>query len=140
MNIEKIKNSLYESRLRAHQNHMNKLREKCFGVSDKLQHIRFSNRKLNCLRWHNNESREHILKKLDICIELKNINHAFITEAIFLNGSRADIVDLTDGVIYEVMNSETDDKFDEKVNNYPEEFRVVKVNLKQKASFFEEAF
>jgi len=83
MNIEKMKKSLYESKIRAYNNHMRRLKEKCFGVSDKLQSIRVSNRKLNCLRWHNNETKEHILKKLDICRWLKEINHIFITEAIF---------------------------------------------------------
>ena len=127
MNIELMKQSLYESKKRAYENHMDKLREKCFGVSSRLQNIRISNRKLNCLRWYNNESRDHILKKLDICRWLKEIGHEFITEAIFVNGGRADVVDLSDGVIYEVLVSEDESRFEEKVKKYPREFEVVKV-------------
>ena len=129
MNITKIKNSLFESKVRAYHKHMDKLKEKCFGINNRLQHIRVSNRKLNCLRWHNNESREHIIKKLDLCRWLKEINHCFITEAIFLNGSRADIVDLTDGVVYEVLYSEKAEDCNEKISKYPKEFSVVKVKV-----------
>ena len=127
MNIELMKQSQYKCKVRANENQIRKLKEKCFGVSSRLQHIRVSNRKLNCLRWHNNESREHIIKKLDICRWLKEINHVFVSEAIFLNNSRADIIDLTDGVIYEVLVSEKEDSFKEKIKKYPEEFEVVKV-------------
>ena len=127
MNIEKMKQSLYESKVRAYNNQVRKLKEKCFGVSERLQFIRIGNRKLNCLRWHNNETREHIIKKLDLCRWLKEINHEFITEAVFNNGSRADVVDLTDGVIYEVLVSENEECCDEKIKKYPREFEIVKV-------------
>ncbi|MBU2633608.1 MAG: hypothetical protein KJ674_00015 [Nanoarchaeota archaeon] len=128
-NIIKMQNSLYKCKLRAYNNQVAKLKEKTFGVNSRLQYIRISNRKLNCLRWHNNETREHILKKLDICRWLKEIEHDFITEAIFNNGSRADIIDLTDGVIYEVLVSEDESKFEEKVKKYPEKFRIIKIKV-----------
>jgi len=129
MNIELMKQSLYASKKRAYEAHIRKLKEKYFGVNERLQNIRIGNRKLNCLRWHNNESREHIIKKLDICIELKNSNHIFITEAIFINNSRADVIDLTEGIIYEILCSETEEKFEEKIKNYPINFRVIKVKV-----------
>ena len=129
MNLNKMMESKRRCKIRAYNNHVRRLKEKCFSVSERLQYIRFSNRKLNCLRWHNNESREHILKKLDICIELKNMNHIFITEAIFVDGGRADIIDLTSGIIYEIMNSENEKDCDEKVKNYPKEFRIVKLGV-----------
>ena len=127
MNIELMKQSLLACKRRAYENHIDKLREKCFGVNERLQNIRIGNRKLNCLRWHNNESRQHILKKLNICIELKELKHEFICEAIFTNGSRADVVDLTSGIIYEILVSEDEEKFYEKIKKYPKEFRVIKV-------------
>jgi hypothetical protein len=49
MNLKKMKKNLYESKLRAQQRHGERLKEKCFGVNERLQHIRISNRKLNCL-------------------------------------------------------------------------------------------
>ena len=127
MNIEKIKESLRKAKKRAYLRHRERLWEKCFGISSRLELIRVSNRKLNCLRWHNNESREHIIKKLDICRWLKEINHVFITEAIFLDGSRADVVDLTASVIYEVVVSEDEKSLDEKKKRYPKIFEVRKV-------------
>ena len=129
MNIELMKQSLYASKKRAYEAHIRKLKEKYFGVNERLQNIRIGNRKLNCLRWHNNESREHIIKKLDICIELKNSNHIFITEAIFINNSRADVIDLTTGEIYEIFVSEDEKDFEEKIKNYPINFRVIKVKV-----------
>ena len=124
-----MRQSLYASKKRAYLRHLSKLKEKCFSVSNNLDYIRFSNRKLNCLRWHNNESYSHILKKLDICIELRNSNHDFITEAIFINGFRADIIDLTTGEIYEILYSESEEDFEEKIKNYPKCFRIIKIKV-----------
>jgi len=129
MNIELMKQSLLACKKRAYQNHIIRLREKCFGVNERLQYIRVSNRKLNCLRWHSNESYSHILKKLDICIELKELKHEFICEAIFVNGSRADVVDLSDGIIYEILVSEKEENFVEKIKKYPKCFRVIKIKV-----------
>ena len=122
-----MKESLRKCKERAQLMQDLKLKEKSFGISERLQYIRVSNRKLNCLRWHNNETREHIIKKLDICRWLKEINHNFITEAIFDNNCRADVIDLTDAVIYEVLVSEDENKFEEKVKKYPKGFEVIKV-------------
>lgn len=127
MNLELMNQSQLKCKERAQKNHLNKLKEKAFGVNERLQLIRVSNRKLNCLRWHNNETKEHILKKLDICRWLKEINHDFITEAIFLNGTRADVVDLTDSIVYEILVSEDESKFEEKIERYPEIFTIIKI-------------
>ena len=124
-----MKQSLYTCKKRAYEAHIRKLKEKYFGVNERLQNIRVSNRKLNCLRWHNNESRQHVIKKLDICIELKDLNHEFITEAIFINNSRADVVDLTTGEIYEILVSEEEKDFYEKIKNYPKCFRIIKIRI-----------
>jgi len=122
-----MKESQYKCRAKAYQRQIDKLKEKYFTVNNNLQTIRISNRKLNCLRWGSNETKEHILKKLDICLWLKEIEHEFITEAIFNNGSRADVVDLTSGIIYEVLVSEDESKFEEKVSKYPQEFEIKKI-------------
>ena len=127
MNIELVKQSQLKCKEKAQKNHLRKLKEKSFGVNERLQNVRISNRKLNCLRWHNNETREHIIKKLDICRWLKEIKHEFITEAIFNNGSRADVVDLTDSVIYEILVSEDESKLEDKIRKYPDIFTIIKV-------------
>ena len=52
-----------------------------------------------------------------------------ITEAIFNNNSRADLVDLSSGVIYEILFSEKDEDCDKKVKNYPKKFRIIKIKI-----------
>lgn len=60
-------------------------------------------------------------------MELKECGHEFITEAIFKNGARCDILDLTEGTIYEILNTETEEEFKEKIKNYPQELKIIKI-------------
>ena len=76
----------------------------------------------NILRWHNGETKQHIMK-----MELKEWKHEFITEAIFKNGSRCDILDLTEGTIYEILHTETEQKYEQKIQKYPKELRIIKI-------------
>jgi len=126
MNLVLMQQSQFKCKKRAYEKQVKRLKEKYSGVNSRLQYIRHSNRKLNCLRWHNNETRAHIIKKLDLCRWLKEINHTFITEAIFNNNSRADLVDLSSGVIYEILFSEKDEDCDKKVKKYPENLKLLK--------------
>ena len=128
--IEFLKRRRFENKLKSYKRYLEKKKEKFFKVSNNLSLVRFSNSSgyhMNCFRFFNGESKEHILKKLEICIELKNMNHKFLTEAIFVNGYRCDVLDLTDGTIYEILNSESDEKFEEKIKNYPKNLDVIKV-------------
>ncbi|MFH1209826.1 MAG: hypothetical protein V1663_03485 [archaeon] len=128
MNINKMKQSQLRCKIRA----FNRYKEKLFLVSNNLSLIRFSNRSgshINNLRFSLSESKQHIMKKLDVCIELMNKNHKFITEAIFDNGCRCDVFDITEGVVYEILCSETDEEFEEKIKHYPKELEVIKVRV-----------
>jgi len=40
-------------------------------------------------------------------MELKEGGHEFLTEAIFQNGTRADVLDLTERIIYEKLPTRT---------------------------------
>ena len=62
-------------------------------------------------------------------MELLNKNHKFITEGIFENGSRCDILDLSEGTIYEILNCESQERFKTKILKYPEKFKIVMVNV-----------
>ena len=108
---------------------------KYFCVNQNLQLVETSNRigsQRNTLRWAENETKEHIQKKLEICMELKFLEHEFITEAIFKTGGRCDVLDLTDGTIYEILHTETEEQFQEnKVGKYPPEFKIVKIRCKK---------
>jgi len=60
----------------------------------------------------------HELVKAAICYKLLEAGHDFLTEAEF-KGGRADVVDLTTGVIYEIMESETNTSIEAKRAVYP---------------------
>ena len=66
-------------------------------------------------------------KKVELCCALREMKHDFLTEAIFLNGSRCDVLDVTEGVIYEILHSETEEQLAEKILKYPETLTVMKV-------------
>jgi len=130
--LEKAKRLHYESKLRAYKKHLLKQREEnpYFKIRQNLNRVRMSNRiggQTNTLRWSAGETKEHILKKLEICMELKEWKHEFLTEAIFKNGTRADILDLTEGTIYEILCSETEEKYEQKIKNYPQELKIIKI-------------
>jgi len=132
MNMELMKQSQIRCKRRAYERQTERAKEKYLYIENSNL-IRFSNRcgsHINCFRFSLSENREHIIKKLDICIELKQLNHEFITEAIFVNNSRADVVDLTTGEIYEILCSESEENFEEKIKNYPKDFRVIKIRVK----------
>ena len=73
---------------------------------------------MNLLRWSSNEITlyKSVNGKVDIYIELKELEHEFITEAIFNNGVK--VIDLTSGIIYEVLCSEKEEDFKEKIKKY----------------------
>jgi len=50
-----------------------------------------------------------------------------MTEVIFENGKRADVLDISAGVVYEVLKSEKEADCDIKTESYPSKFEVRKV-------------
>src|SRR3990167_9111732 len=71
----------------------------------------------------------HELKKFDICYSLHLTNKEFLTEARFKDYSGiADILVLDDGIVYEIMNSETEKKLSNKIARYPKELELKKLN------------
>ena len=87
-----------------------------------LNKIRYTNRSgshINCIRLSHANTWQHELKKVEVCWELLKQKKEFITEAIFENGSRADILNLTDGIVIEILHTETVEKFKEKIKKYP---------------------
>ena len=126
MDYEKIKASYYRSKRRAYFNQKYKREH----IRSSLNLVRFSNRcggHVNCIRFSLGESWQHIAKKVEVCCSLREMGHDFLTEAIFLNGSRCDVLDITEGVVYEILHSETDEQLAEKIKKYPETLAVIKV-------------
>ena len=53
----------------------------------------------------------------------------FLTEAIFVNGGRADIVNLYTKEIYEIMVSESAESIEAKKKRYPSVFTIKEVRI-----------
>jgi len=93
--------------------------------------LRTSNRNRNAFRWSSNETKAHIDMKFAICKKLKEWGHEFYTEAIFEpSGLRADVIDADEGIIYEVVNTESSESLVRKQARYPLEIRIVNANQK----------
>ena len=91
--------------------------------------LRMSNRHRNVLRWSPNETIEHVSRKFEICMKLKEWGHEFYTEAIFEpSGLRADVIDADTGVGYEVYQTEGMESLKKKAALYPLEVRFVDAN------------
>ena len=100
--------------------------------NDAMRTIRYSNKigsHRNAIRISTANSLEHEITKLKICYNLMKEGKEFITEAIFNNGSRADILVLDDYKIIEVLCSEDEGACLEKSKKYPELFELEMVKV-----------
>ncbi len=105
-----------------------------------LNEVRSSNRSgshVNCFRYFPNNSDEHEDTKFKVFKLLRKLNHNVLVEPIFNNGSRCDILDISLGVIYEVIHSEKETEVKNK--NYPSCFGIViiKSNKSEKIEVLE---
>ena len=101
-------------------------------INEALQHIRISNRSgshVNCLRIQNNCSVVHNDKIIELAKEFLRNHIPFVTEAIFKNNSRCDILLPATFEIIEILHSETDERFSKKIKNYPDVFTIRKVRI-----------
>jgi hypothetical protein len=74
---------------------------------------------VNCFKYHPQNTEEHERLKFEIFKELRDQNIPVMVEAIFVNGCRADIFDLLNGEIIEVLHTESPQEAKEKVLSYP---------------------
>lgn len=82
-----------------------------------LNLVRKSNRKINEFR--SSEGINHEKKKREIFDRLLSEKKQVITEAIFENGKRADILCLDEFKVYEIIDSESDESISKKLKEYP---------------------
>jgi len=113
-----------------------------FKVNRLLQLILPSDRKEGYVKIYPNNTREHELVKFLICDKLKRRKFMVYTECRFVNNlGKPDIVCFSpDGEPYiiEVLKSESEDRFNEKLCKYPIDFDVIPVRTKDfKISEFE---
>jgi len=80
--------------------------------------------KVNWFKIRANESVEHAILKLRKAHELVKLGHEVVIEAKFRSGGRADILDITDYKIFEVLHSEKLADAKKKVLKYPDYLEV----------------
>jgi len=73
---------------------------------------------------------DHFMKKCEVFYSLRKLGHDVITEAIFEKGGRADIVDLNQGVVYEILHTESRERFNQKKKTYPSCYVIIAVMTK----------
>ena len=73
----------------------------------------------NCVRLNASNTKEHEIAKCKLCWQLLQEEKEFVTEAVFLNGKRADIFVLDTGDVIEVLHSETMVMAKKKIADYP---------------------
>jgi len=89
-----------------------------------LNLVRVGNRKLNVVRVGKNEGDAHADKKREICKQLDKDGKYFLTEAIFWNGCRADVLVLDDFRVIEIVHSESDESIERKRLLYPKGLKI----------------
>jgi hypothetical protein len=85
----------------------------------------------NHVHFHAGNTAEHeILKALVVWEAIKNGSIVY-TEAIFKQGGRADIVDITEGTIIEILGSEKENDFLKKSEYYPSGMDLIPIKTTQ---------
>ncbi|MBD3185021.1 hypothetical protein GF312_22245 [Candidatus Poribacteria bacterium] len=105
-----------------------------------LQQVEFSNRSgshVNCFRYFPNNSEEHECLKFLIFRLLRDAGHLILTEPIFKDRSRCDILDLSTGTIIEILHSEKLEDAKKKAKKYPSCFQVRFISTGKKLDFDE---
>jgi len=130
--IKRMEERTKESKIRSYRRHLiNKKENNIYLIRNRnLGLIRISNRKVNCIRI-GSESLDHAIEKLKVCYELQKLGHHYITEGIFENGSRCDILNLDTGEIFEILKSEKLDDCRNKSMSYPKGLKLRYVEVKR---------
>lgn len=79
----------------------------------------------NSVRINTNNTLEHEICKLKKAYELIKDGKQILTEAIFKNGSRCDILILNDFQVIEILHTESEEEAGEKVKKYPSELDII---------------
>jgi hypothetical protein len=87
-------------------------------------------RTTNVIKVSQGNTIEHELAKFLISWELMQNDSLIVTEAMFKHGGRADVLELTTGTVYEILNSETKERFEAKKCYYPRNLTIVGLNAK----------
>ena len=101
-------------------------------INKNLQEVRISNRSgshLNCIRLNASCSDEHNLEIIKRCMEYLKNGIPFLTECIFVNGMRCDILlpATYPALIEEIAVSESNESLANKQKKYPFPIKVIRL-------------
>ena len=97
-----------------------------------IQSIDFKDRKEGSVKIYKNNTYLHELIKFQVCWKLKQLGFDVYTECC-INECRVDVAAISpnsNGFICEILNSESESRYDEKLNKYNIEWEMIKINCK----------
>jgi len=104
-------------------------------IANRIESLKYIDRKRpyakNSIKISAHNSFSHELMKFKICYQLRKEGKEFITEVIFQNNSRADIICLDDMKIIEIICTEKESDCIEKMKKYPMAFEKIMVRANQ---------
>jgi hypothetical protein len=89
--------------------------------------------KLNVIHINAGNTLEHELTKCYECIKIAKAGEEFVTEAVFKNGKRCDVANVTREIVREIVMSESEASLLKKAKEYPmpiETVKAFKINFK----------
>jgi len=114
---------------------MNKLQQeqKKRNILNMIKHTSRSGNKMNCFQAYMSETENHIRNKFEVWLKLRKAGYDVWCEPIFNSGIRMDILAYNEGrfVNYEILESETKEKFLSKTKNYPSEITIIPIKTQE---------
>lgn len=112
---------------------MNKKQKQYFRIRT-IQHIDYKSRsgsKKGFIKCWKGTTRKHFITMCEVAYKLINDDWEVYSEVEFVSGGRADLVAIKDGQAYiiEILKSETDKRFNDKKDLYPEEMYLAKIRV-----------
>ena len=104
-----------------------------YKINKLLRKMDSSNRREGYIKIYSNNSWEHTETMFQIAYKLKKEGFLVYSECKFINGKRADLIVFSpsgEGTIIEILHSESKERFNQKLNDYPIDFEIMAVSTK----------
>lgn len=103
------------------------------AILNLINHTSKSGNKENCFSAYMSETESHIRKKFDVWLKLRKEGYTVWCEPIFNSGIRMDILAFKEGIFtnYEILESETTEKFLAKTQNYPSMINIIPIKTEK---------
>jgi hypothetical protein len=102
-------------------------------ILNQIRHSSLCGNKTNHFYAYASETEDHIRCKFEVWLKLRKAGYEVWCEPIFDNGIRMDILAWKDGIFvnYEILKSETTEKFLAKTKSYPSEIEIIPVRTSE---------